>query len=62
MVIELVQRQPGVAPKHALVVRNGWMVAQPTDALIEEPEENGFVSPILLEELVNIKQLASKHL
>ncbi len=55
MVIELVQRQPGVVPQYAIVVRDGWIVAAPTERLLEENEEDMQIGALLLEELESLR-------
>jgi len=54
MVIDNVQGTSNVSPLHALVVRNGWIVAEPTTHLLGEQEEDRRIAEDLLSELASI--------
>jgi len=55
MVIELMMRQPGVTPKCAFVVRSGWIVAMPTEILVDETDEDAQMAGEIISELGSIK-------
>lgn len=55
MIVELMMRQPGGVPQYAIVIRDGWIVAAPTERLLEENEEDMQIGALLLEELKSLR-------